>query len=262
VLRPNGPYERILLMGEWSTGKSRAWLKVAEWIKKTNAPSQIFACDTDTAWERMGWGLDWPHVHVRDCENYDQIKGAVEEARKKANSQRNDWLVVDMADKMWDYAQAGFSTKAFGVDITSWLLEVRAKGENPGGDYGINWNTINRLYADVMNNIIRFPGHVLLVTPAEQVMQPNRDGKGGDDPNVRAMFGKLGVKPRGQKALPFQVHTVILCQDKSQGAGIGPWCMSTAKDRDVGVTPREKMVGAPYNDFVLDYLIKRGGWKP
>lgn len=262
MLRPNGPYERILIMGEWGTGKSRAWLKWAEWIKRTGAPSQVFAIDTDSAWDRMGWGLDWPHVHVKDCEKYDEILAAVTEFRGKAVAGRNDLLVVDMIDKPWEYAQAGFSEKAFGENITNWLLSVRAAGENPGGDYGVNWNTINRLYGDFMNNVIRFPGHVLAVAPCEPVRQPDRSGKGGDDTQVRQMFGRLGAKPKGQKGLPFQFHTILLAQDKSAGAGTGPWVLTTAKDRDMGEVVREKMIGAPYNDFVLDYLVKRAGWRP
>lgn len=266
ALHPTGPYERILVTGEWGSGKSKAWLKWAEWIQRTGASSRVFVIDTDTAWQRMGWGLGWDQppnqfVWVTDCENYDQALNAVTSYRRAAQPQNNDVLVIDMIDKLWDYAQAAFSEKAFGENITEWLLDVRRKGENPGGDYGVNWSTINRLYGDFINNVIRFPGHVVACSPVEDVKEPNRDGKGGDDPQIRQMFGRLKKKPRGQKNLPFQFHSILLMQDTS-GAAVGPWKMTTMKERDVGAMAREKMEGVDVKDFVLDYLIKRGGWKP
>lgn len=260
MLHPTGTSrERILLMGPWGAGKSYAWIKVAQWIASTKAESQMFVMDTDLAWERMCEGWEAPHVHVTDATDWDSLSGGVNLAVTRAKRERHDWLVVDMADKMWDFAQSGFSEKAFGKRIDEWFIEAKRSGENVGGDYGSNWSVINRMYAQVIGQILRFPGHVLCCTPVEPVQSPDRQGKGGDSSEIRDLFGRFGVKPKGQKALGHQFHTIILLSDTGKG-----YRAQTVKERSMpgSETAREKLVGVSVTDFTKDYLMKIARWQP
>ena len=96
-------------------------------------------------------------------------------------------------------------------------------------------------------------GHVLCAAPAEAVVQPDRQGKGGDDKDTLNLYGAYGAKPAGQKSLGFQFLTVLLAQPR----GRDKWAMSTIKDVN-----RERMTDKQVVDFVSDYLIPIAGWKP
>ena len=50
---PGGTIERIALMGGPGGGKTRAWLSIADFARKTKSDAQFYVIDTDFAAERM-----------------------------------------------------------------------------------------------------------------------------------------------------------------------------------------------------------------
>lgn len=250
--------ERILLYGGFGSGKSHCWGKIGEYLRRGEPMGRVFVGDTDMAAERVleGWDDAGANIFPTDLEGWDDYMAFV--VKSRAMGKADDWLVVDMVDKAWDTVQGEFVDKAFGKDIDEWFLEFRKDHPEGGhalaGSYGTNWTVINKMYQKWIMNVLRFPGHVLLISPADPVQEPGRDGKGGDSEVVRDLYGRTGFKPKGQKSLGHQMSTVIFMQTIQTRETT--WKMTSIKDRN-----RELMKGADNKDFVMDYLVRRAGWK-
>lgn len=248
--------ERILLLGAFGSGKSYAWCSVAAWLRRTKSPGRVFVVDTDHAADRLSEGYDdfFSNVVAEDVWGYKEVRAALDKF-KKAKPTKEDWLVVDLADKLWQYAQDFYIEEKFGKDAASYYLEEKKAGVsgNPLSQeaYGANWQIINQQYNSLMTDIQRWPGHVMFCTKASPVQEPNQQGKGGDDKETRQAYGRYGVKPDGQKALGFQFFSVIWMIPK----GKEEWVFTTIKDLN-----RERPQNQPIKDFVMDYLVKVAGW--
>lgn len=247
--------ERILVMGSWGSGKTQAWADIAKVSRETKSNAKFYVIDTDYAAERSlqqydGWESN---VEVAVVETWDDYVKAGKEFRSKATS--DDWLVIDMLDKAWPAVQASFVEKAFGVEIDEWFLSFKRdnkSGHALAGEYGTNWSVINKMYQGFVQEMLRFPGHVIACAKADQVQQPNRDGKGGDSDEIRHAFGKFGLKPGGQKDTGFLFHTVLLLGEPQPGR----WIYTTIRDRS-----REQMKAKEVKSFAMNYLVQVGGWK-
>ncbi len=255
---PNNRRERILLFGPWSSGKSSAWLNVAQWIKKTGGDSKLYVVDTDRAWEAMDPGGLENVVFVYDAQSFPEMKEAAREIHAKAT--RDDWFVFDVVDRLWAKAQEDYFENLTDGDFDEFLTESRKQGENIGGEWGANWGIINKKYNMVAEKLFGFRGHVLACTHETEVRQPKRDGTGGDSERIRATYTRLGVRPAGQKDLGGIFHTVLYMQERKLGE---EWVMTTAKDRGpVGESKREYLRGVGVGQFAMDYLMKVCGWRP
>lgn len=246
-----GSRERILAMGSYGAGKTNSWINVAGWHKKRKEPGKFYVIDTDHTTERSMEGLELPATVwiPNEWPEYGAIKKQILSLAKP-----DDWLVIDTVDRVWDMAQEGFSEQVFGKEIDEWFLEFRKSNKSGNafqGDYGINWQVINRMYHGFMGLVTRFPGHVFCCTPADPIQQPNRSGEGGDSVETRNLYGRYGFKPRGQKQLGHLFHTVLLLSDLN-----GSWRMTTVKDRN-----RDRVLNEPVKDFGVEYLVKIGGWQ-
>lgn len=248
--------ERILLMGTFGAGKSNAWCTVAAWLRRTKSPGKIYVVDTDHAADRLSEGYDdfFVNVVAENVWDYKEARAAVAKFRK-AKPTKEDWLVVDLADKLWKYAQDFYIEEAFGKDAASYFLEAKVDGVKGNAlsqeAYGANWQIINQQYNALMNDIQRWPGHIMFCTPSSVVQEPNSSGKGGDDKETRQAYGQFGVKPDGQKALGFQFFTVIWMIPM----GREQWRFTSIKDLN-----RDRPVNQPMTDFVMDYLVPVAGW--
>lgn len=255
LVSSNPAPERILSMGLWGSGKTNSWVTIARWYRNTQTPGHFYVLDTDNTTLRTLSGDDgWEqNVTVVDVMEWENLVTDTEKFFEQAT--REDWLVVDSIDSAWQMVQDYFTEQVFGKDSAEFFMQARLAGQagHPlASDYGSNWQVINKLYSKWIGKVIRFPGHVYACTPAQQVSQPNQSGKGGDSKEIRETFGRLGVRPAGQKALGFQMHSVLLMQSPS----VGDYRLTTAKDR-----ARDSIVNEPLTDFVLNYLIGVGGWQ-
>ena len=239
--------EQILLIGSWGAGKSYAWLSIA----KRCPESHFYIIDTTYDAERMVEGLGLENITIQHVDEWDDWVEASEKFR--GNATKDDWLVVDLISDLWEASQRGYSDKMFGKEIDEWVLEAKKSGEGIAGNYGENWGMINKMYQRVMMSLLRFPGHKIACAPAEPVQEPDRAGKGGDTIEMRQLYGRYKLKPKGQKALGFQFHSIFVMMEKSKGN----WIMSTVRDRN-----REGIENQPVTDFGINYLLKVAGWRP
>jgi hypothetical protein len=238
-------------MGSWGTGKSEAWCAIAKWLAQGKSENVLHVLDTDQAVDRLVEGQPYEaKVQPYDLFEWDDYINSIEKATKAAHPNRSDWLVLDMADKAWEKVQDHYIEKAFGRSADEHFLQWKTAGNSGSplaGEYGANWQVINKLYANFMGKLTRFPGHVLACTPVDSINAKEEKSK-----EVLDTYGRFGAKPRGQKALGHQFHTLLLTQQKSKGE----WVYTTVKDRK-----RAELAGEKVADFVTSYLVKVAGWK-
>jgi hypothetical protein len=239
--------ERILTIGTFGTGKSRGWLKVAEWLQRTESPGMVYVLDTDSAATRMlaapGEFGDLGNVTVAEAYEWGEYERTVDAWLPILRP--HDWLVVDFASSAWDAVQDWYTETMYKQDIASFFLQaaMNQKAGNPLDGWK-DWSIINRVYRRWIDKIIhKVPCHVYMTSPVETL----RDT---DSAENRAVFGRFGVRPRGQKHLAHQVHSVLLLQTTG-----GQWFLNTIKDRG-----RPVHAGLELTDFAIDYLVNTGGW--
>ncbi len=282
--------ERILSMGITGSGKSYQWLKLAEALKPTGAIFRCLDTDNaipfmletqfpnlksenggniivhqSAAWPEYKAGIDWllRRPFSKDMLEYMAVmEPDVVKDHDKTKIKPTDWTVIDMADNAWKTVQSYFVQEVFGDDPGEYFLRIRqemeagkrrnAKGGMPsspvmeGLDGWKDWSVINKLYDDWINPIVyRIPTHVYTTTKVEKVDKTDKDVE------LQLMFGDVGLRPAGQKALGHQMHTIFLMIP-----GKAEWYIKTIKDRG----------GRPYFDKVklkslfMQYLVAKAGW--
>lgn len=264
ALHPTSPSrERILGYGPWGSGKSYMWIKLAQWMVKTGSESKLYIAGTHGALERDLEGWEHPNIVDQEVTEHTEIVQLLSQWKNKAT--RDDWLVIDMIDGPWAWAQDAYALSVMGKGMTEWLIDTKVSnmGKGPGesrdtiaGAHGENWGMINALYREFINlATLRWPGHVLALTGDTEIRQPSRDGKGGDDKAIREVFGRIGRRPEGQKGLGYQFHTVLYLPEAGK--------VVTAKEK-IPVPGAEGMrvkLGGDFRDFVVDYLMGVAKWK-
>jgi len=263
---PGNRRERLFIYGQPKTGKSTIYVDIAEWIFKTGGSNRVWVGDSDLAWEAMQ-PLDGHLngiVQTRTLNKWDEYDGWLDEANKKAHPNREDWLVLDMVDKLYQRAQEAFYRKRFNKDLDEFFLETTDQA-TISGDFGKNWDVINKLYDGAVDRIHRFPGHVLVLAPALEVRLPverrdgSRDSRFADDELTRDTFSGVGWKPNCRPLLPHIFHTVLFIQNSPSGVRL-----TSVGDRNRRLLTGESIgvVGKTDPQFVVKYLIGVAGWRP
>lgn len=246
--------ERIMYMGAWGTGKTSAWLNIAKWSFDTGSPARFYAIDTDNALEAFlepgtqyeklsasnGGNVEWTRAY-----EWEEYTAATDLYRDKLT--QDDWLIIDFISPAWDAVQGYYIQEIFKDDPAEYFLMMRRenKGGNPLDGYK-DWSQINRLYKTWMNRMLhRTAGHKFLTAEVATMGQ-------GETKENRATFGSYGVKPKGQKQLGHQPHTLLLGTVDRQGE----ISVTTVKDRER--TPVENL---KINEFAIDYLCGVAGWQ-
>ncbi|MHB8997666.1 MAG: DEAD/DEAH box helicase family protein [Armatimonadota bacterium] len=238
--------ERILAFGAAGSGKSTAWLEIAKWLQAAGSMATFWVLDTDRAAGRMMAGEKFAGLHqvkIAPCTNWTELMAATDAALDRARP--GDWLVVDMVDKVWEYAQAHFTLTMHGKDMESYLMSVRkALGANSKNlkpfEGMVDWPVINGIYkAWSDRTLMNDRGiHVFGVSPMKAIDERLT----GDE--IKEAFGNLGVYPAGQKHLAHAFHTVLLM---AQGKG-NFWATHTAKDRE------RTFLKGKIGNFAADYM--------
>ncbi len=279
--------ERMLAMGITGSGKSYQWLLIARILKPTGAK---FRCvDTDNDIDYM-LRTQFPdllpenggNVYVHLAFSWPEYEKSVAWIKQEGISPENqakmdkyllaayktpirpiDWVVIDKVNTAWSTVQRYFTSEVFGEDMGEYFLQVRremeagtrktARGGMPtspimeGLDGWKDWSVINKLYDDWILPIVhRVRCHVYAATDVTTL-----DKKTDKDPVVINVFGNIGVKAAGQKALGGQHHTIFLLVP-----GTDRWLITTIKDR----AGRPYFKSIPLTSLYLQYLVAKAGW--
>ena len=261
--------EKILNMGPQGAGKTFQLLQIAKYLQPTGA--QFYVLDTDDSYPRSMEefpGLaaeEGGNVHVTfpwDWEDYvswlfgmNRIAGgqlpSVPGVLETAQAGR-DWLVVDRIDKAWSRVQNFVSEEVYGMDLAGRLLEAKKRMQGQGksgmsvsGVDKADWQVINAQYMGwQMALLYKARCHVYMTTATARV-------RGDDGDEIKGAFEPLGVKPAGQKTLPYEAHTILFSQWKNK-----QYLVTTAKDRG----GRVYFDQANLIDLSKQYLVPQGGW--
>lgn len=241
--------ERILAIGHWGTGKSYAWLSIARLAQKTGSPARFFCIDTDAAIPRMlsEEFQDLANVTVTSAHEWQEYELNLDSFVKQATSQ--DWIVVDMIDLAWEAVQSYYVEQVFGKSIDDYWLEVRKalKGQQLKVlDGWRDWSVINKIYSSWIGKLVyQAKAHVFATAKVEPI------SRSSDDEETIDLYNAYGLKPRGQKHLGHQFHSVLLFSKDRDG-----WTLTTIKDRGRQLFEKQKLV-----NFPMQYLVGKAGWK-
>ena len=168
--------------------------------------------------------------------------------------EKNDWVVVDSTSPTWNAVQDWFTREIFDAESMAEYFMEKRKGAAAGArnlgafDGWVDWQVINAQYTAFMNNLLKCTSrgaHLLLTAEVDKIGD-------GEDSDLRAMFGKVGVKPRGQKRLPHIPHSTVWMKRLSNG-----WTMQTVKEQG---RHRDEMENVEVVNFAKQYLQGVAGW--
>lgn len=240
--KPGAPSERILCYGSHGTGKSSAYLSIAEKV-----PDATFhVLDSDESIARMLFERDLPNVQATPVESWQDY---VEATRKVTSTMApHDWLVIDMLGPAWQAAHAYYVETKFGKEVPDFYMDFAVAGKkgNPlQGD--TDWAQINRVWRAYEAILKKCPGNLFATTGARATGER-------DSAEQTADYGHLGARPDGQKQLGHLFHTVLYLTRKAR---TGERLVTTAKDRG-----RRELVQQQFADLSTTYLMGVAGWRP
>ena len=216
----------ILAFGPAGSGKTTNWLNIAKFAQLTKSGAKVYVIDTDFAVDRMLAGYPTltysiPNdpafanpdatVQIYSCFDWREYVNALADIQRKAKPQ--DWVVVDFIGNAWAAVQDDFVMEVFHQEIGDYFLKVRKQLSNDATSLGalegwVDWQVINPRYKGWVNKLL-FKGryHVYCTAQSDNLSSKR---KPTEDAQTRQMFVRAGLKPVGQKSLPFQFHTILL----------------------------------------------------
>jgi hypothetical protein len=242
--------ERILTYGQPGSGKTYAWLQIAQAYPKR----KFYCIDTDDAIPRL---LATEFSQLQNVLTYPALDWqsaakALELIKVKITA--NDWLVVDMLDSVWDFVQSYFVEEIFNKDIGVYFLQTRKMMKSDASSLNAlrgwtDWSVVNKLYQSWINEICyQLPCHIYFTCKATKLSTE-------DDATTQDMFSVFGAKPEGEKRNCYRVHSVFLMSHDRRG-----FYLSTVKDR--GRIPLQSIPLTPEQNFASRYLQLVAGMEP
>ncbi len=221
--------QRTLLMGGPGSGKTRAYLTIADLLQKSGSDAQMYVIDTDYAVEYMRQ-VGFPHltnVHVAEVGEWDEYMEAVNNWQSKI--EEGDWMVCDLLNYAWEQAQTDYVQRQYGMTLDEFFSDRKKKAKGKSSDEGMEgseWQIIKGKYQGFANRFFfRHRGHVLACTGVKTLQ---RTGGWADTPATLSTFGHIGSKPEGEKRTGHHPHTVLYMKRTK----VGRWEFDTAKDRE------------------------------
>lgn len=236
------------------------WCSLAIWAHDTGTNLTVYLGDTDNAYDAMGYpDIDKIVVpsHVSD------YRSAIQWARKvRETVEKDDWVVFDLADKAWPWAQEHYFTSKMGDDdlmlgdvyLRNQQAMEKDGGESMGGAHGANWGVIYKYYHGLVNMLLNMPCHVMFCAAAKEIRPDTK-------PAIVNQYKGVGFYPAGppnENELAHNFHTVLYCAETPRS-----WIYTTIKERGpINKPSRRLMKGTEVQDFVVTYLFQVAGWKP
>jgi hypothetical protein len=260
---PSNRRERSIVYGRFDSGKSHAWLSIAEWIHNTGSTARMYVADTDNSWEAMrpsDGHLD-EIIQVTDLDVTDYRPWLEWVAKTKTVINREDWVVVDMIDDTYGAAQTFYWDSMAPDDLLADIYlrnqqNINSKGsegESMAGAHGGNWGVIYKYYFAFITPIVNMKCNVLCCARAKEVSKE-------DKPEIVNSY-PVGWRPAGpgafDKDLAHSFLTVIFAAKTPRG-----WIYTTIREKGPVGETRGLLKGEIVDDYVQTYLFGIAGWRP
>jgi AAA domain len=256
--RPTAAFsrERILNYGKEGTGKTNAWLSIAEAY-----PDVPFFCmDTDDSVQRLLETdfTELQNITTRVVQTWEDFDLAATEFLRKADeyvsnvdiTRKEDypWVIVDFSDATWDMVQNYFTEQVFDQGVAEFFLHARKQMRGKAGQLQplegwTDWQVINKVYQTRWTALTKGGGpyHLYITSGSKEISGMEN----------RSLYKSLKRMPTGEKRMPHRVHTVLMSSVDKDG-----WYLSSAKDRGRELLDDKKMP-----NFAISYLMKVAGWE-
>ncbi len=252
------PYkQRILAYGDTGTGKSFAAVSISQKVG-----GKVYVVDTDAAWDVIGWKKFQDvtfggKVETKVVDDWDSAIAGLEWAFGKAG--RDDWVVIDSITDLHNFNMDWATRNVTGKDLadfyTDWLTKSSVGEIKKKGSQGF---LIENGVYDLANPTWRGEVAKRIKVPKCHVYMTAHQAEAGTNPRedalTKQLYASFGYKPQGRKEVGFDAATVLLMGvDK-----VGNRDFSVVKDW--GEQGGDRNV--KYEDFAMEYLFKRNGWRP
>lgn len=272
---PNNPRtsspikERLCAFGPPGIGKTHQYFVIAKWHQDLGSKAKFYGISTDGSYDVLSMNPEFVGLTNIDWENVETLQEYINAGKKFHKFLRpQDWMSVDLMNSAWAAAQDEYA-RQLAKDMGNELIDMGDLwlSEGPSGKYpikGWDWGYPNARYRAFANNlVVGGLGHRFVVAAQKELMKESRTGDSDEDPEIKRVFKHIGLKPEGQKDMPFQFHTVLHIdaghKNKTQ-------TMATAKERYGyrrwwGIELQNGRVrDEPLKDFFLDYLVGTANW--
>ena len=256
------PRERLLIVGDIGTGKTRALFSIADQVIANN--HKVFFFSLDDGHERFLPRMK-DHVgtkfFVYNCTCWAEMRNAYRES--KHLWEKGDWVMMDRLDLAWDYIQRFYKAEKYGVseeDLPLFTLdrrmelltqadELEKKGDmrnarairnavNMDGPVEMDWDLLKSAMSSVTYEVasgrdaIQYQINYAATTwgvPGIQARMTTGENKtetdsSKNDPRKLRLFS---MTIQGEKHVPGYFDTVLVFKKLPQG-----YVMSTEKDRE------------------------------
>lgn len=226
---PKGVQERILMFGVEGTGKSEAWISIAVEAQETGSDAVFHVIDTDGSaqvsliahpelhntriWQASDPSglLIHPDDDMSEHGTWWEAFAAASRAIREDKPGRDDWIVIDRLDRMWDAVQSYWIDKAYGENEDAYWAELRAeqlaaaeqgKGtERDFGGFGGNrdWVQIKKVYnSGVLGLLAGPPCHKFAVALEKDIHPQSKKA-----PQLRGLYGETMPAGKSDQGADF-----------------------------------------------------------
>ncbi len=249
--------EAILTFGVYGSGKSEGWAAIGETYRMTDTPGHFHVLSTE--WERAlqiaeGCQTDfYANSTIHEVTDYESLMAASEAIRKvnaESDNPLGDWIIIDSIGTTLQWTRDVW----FQNEMKMTFREFMGSGKKLTEVGPAGWIQMDTMYKDwILPHVLRFPGHSYACAQADTV---NMEGAWADKGAIKDLFGRIGLKPVGEKNNPYLFGSILLTLNPSKGE----YCLTTVKDRKGReYLTREPLAMLPLG-FAQTYLVGVAGW--
>jgi len=267
VISPHAYREWILLYGPFCSGKTHAYLSLAQFYAQTQTPGVFHIIDTDYAvrvqmekFPEIHEVKDGGNLSIYECYDFADMQTAAKSISDTARP--SDWVVLDKETTAWKgapdyYCRSRFDKSADQIEMEyKQLMERLGKPAVDSGLLRYYGNGINPMYEHEFRDLLLYKSraNVIICADSKEVNSSDPKSRGPrDSRDVAQQFEQVGFKPAGQKDTPGKMHTIILLDQRYRGR----WFATTVRERgDRQSWSNQELVSFPHQ-----YLLGPAEWK-